>query len=166
MTEYRGISGTYSDFKLVKTRGVVQVIIEFPIEEGNQVLESLGGLPIAGKEEHVSLGLRSKLMDIAEGRATGPDRHANLSLVGKQRYAEASDMERAVVRAAILAKDAQFRSWIGAASEDAAAAFIRQHCDDVESRSEFATNEHAYNEFLQLEGAFAVWAGRVPEIRA
>jgi hypothetical protein len=159
MTEYRGISGTYSDFKLVKTRGVVQVIIEFPIEEGNQVLESLGGLPIAGKEEHVSLGLRSKLMDIAEGRATGPDRHANLSLVGKQRYAAADDMERARIRSIMLAKDPQFLAWAGGTTEAGARDFICERCR-ILSRSRIATEPWAYEAFLKLELEFQTAVGR------
>jgi hypothetical protein len=167
MPEYRGISGTYSDFKLVKTRGVVQVIVEFPIEEANQVLESLGGLPMPGKEEHVSLGLRSRLMDIAEGRATGPDRHANLSLVGKQRYAAADEMEKARTRSALLAKDPQFIAWVNKTSDWVCGPdeFIRVKCG-VQSRSEIANNEFAYKQFLRLEGEFAAWAGRAPEIRA
>jgi hypothetical protein len=190
MTEYRGISGTYSDFKLVKTRGVVQVIVEFPIEEANQVLESLDGLPMPGQEAHVSLGLRSKLMEIAEGKATGPERHANLSLVGpvanlpvgagetapmtkvsssKQRYAEADKMKQARARAGIYPDDAQFVDW---ARRDCVAAeyewkgaiqFIRDWIGG--SRSLIATDQGVYGNFLDLEAKFLPAVGRIAENR-
>jgi hypothetical protein len=164
MTEYRGLSGTYSDFKLVKTRSVCQAVIEFPIEEAEQVIESLG-IPVPGKERHVCIGLRDKLLEIAEGKATGPERHANLSLVGKQRYAEADEMKRAVMRAGMLPNDPQFIDWVSRKSELSAVDFIRNECD-VESRSEIATDENAFHAFMRMEREFLVWAGRAAELRA
>ncbi len=38
------IRATYSDLKLVKTRKVLQLIFEVPIEEGDNALRVLGGL--------------------------------------------------------------------------------------------------------------------------
>jgi hypothetical protein len=170
MTEYRGITGSFADFKLVKTRGVVQVITEIPIEEADQALESLGGIPVPGKERHVCIGLRDKLLEIAEGKATGPERHANLSLVGKQRYAEADEMEQARTRSALLAKDPQFIAWADTrvraydiADEVSAAIYIREEIGG--SRSLIATDGDAYNRFLHLEREYLVWAGRAAEMR-
>lgn len=40
----------YSDFKLVKTRGVVQLIFEVPLHESTQALEAVGGMPDAAEE--------------------------------------------------------------------------------------------------------------------
>jgi hypothetical protein len=42
MTAFRA---TYSDFKLVKTRKVVQIVLEIPVEHANAVLDVLGGMP-------------------------------------------------------------------------------------------------------------------------
>jgi hypothetical protein len=164
MTEYRGITGTFHDFKLIKTRGYVQVIIEVPIEQGDRVLESLGGLPVTGKERHVCVGLYDKLMDIAEGRATGPDRHANLSLVGKERYAQADEEKRAVIRAATLPKDKEFWAWAGVDSEVEAIDYIHKWIGG--SRSLIATDRSTYHAFITMETEFELHAGRVPEIRA
>ncbi len=36
---------TYSDWKLVKTRGVVQVIFEVPLADSDTAYEILGGMP-------------------------------------------------------------------------------------------------------------------------
>jgi hypothetical protein len=195
MTEYRGISGTYSDFKLVKTRGVVQVIVEFPIEEANQVLESLEGLPMPGLERYVSIGLRNKLLEIAEGQTQaeaqspqslgGHARAANLSperreeiarnaatarwnpsLVGKKRYAEADEMEQARTRSVLLARDPQFQTWVYKANNWIyGAADFIRVRCGVQSRREIATDRKAYVAFLALEQEFLPTVGRIAENR-
>jgi hypothetical protein len=37
--------GTFSDFRLIKGRKVCQIVIEVPIEQADQALAALGGLP-------------------------------------------------------------------------------------------------------------------------
>lgn len=49
------IKGTYSDFKIVKTRNVAQVIIEIPIEEANDRFIKLFGLPNPQEETWVAV---------------------------------------------------------------------------------------------------------------
>ncbi len=49
------ISGTFSDFKLIKTRSVAQLIIEIPIEKALPTVQALGGLPFPGKEIWVAV---------------------------------------------------------------------------------------------------------------
>ncbi len=41
---------TYADFKLIKTRGVVSVSFELPVEQAQLALDVLGGMPIAASE--------------------------------------------------------------------------------------------------------------------
>lgn len=48
---------TYSDFKLVKTRKVVQIVLEVPVEHANIVLDVLGGMPDPSKESWVGVAL-------------------------------------------------------------------------------------------------------------
>jgi hypothetical protein len=36
---------TYSDWKLIKTRGVVQVVMEVPLSEADAAYQILGGMP-------------------------------------------------------------------------------------------------------------------------
>lgn len=47
MTAFRA---SFADMKLVKTRGVTQLIFEIPTEEFDTAYEILGGVPLAGKE--------------------------------------------------------------------------------------------------------------------
>lgn len=49
MTE-AAFKAVYADFKIVKTRSVVQIILELPIEGGDAALEALGGLPRPDRE--------------------------------------------------------------------------------------------------------------------
>src|SRR6185295_12913628 len=40
----------YSDFKLIKTRGVVSISFEVPVAQAQQALDVLGGMPVAASE--------------------------------------------------------------------------------------------------------------------
>lgn len=50
------VRGTYSDFKLVKTRSVIQMIIEVPIEEAQNVTATFG-IPTPSEEKWVAIAL-------------------------------------------------------------------------------------------------------------
>ena len=41
---------TYADFKLIKTRGVVSISFELPVEQAQAALDVLGGMPLAATE--------------------------------------------------------------------------------------------------------------------
>ncbi len=43
-------SAVYSDWKLIKTRACVQIVLEVPLEASGQAYDALGGMPNAGKE--------------------------------------------------------------------------------------------------------------------
>lgn len=49
------IAGTFADFKLIRTRDVVQIVIEVPREKADTALAALGGLPKPGAEQWVAL---------------------------------------------------------------------------------------------------------------
>lgn len=48
---------TYSDFKLIRTRKVVQIVLEVPVEQSNTVLEVLGGMPNPASERWVGVAV-------------------------------------------------------------------------------------------------------------
>lgn len=54
MTTPSAIQGTFADLKTVKTRSVVQMIIEVPIEQGKQVVDAFG-FPQPGSEIPVAV---------------------------------------------------------------------------------------------------------------
>lgn len=60
MTEPAALSATYSDFKLIKTRSVISLSFEVPIEHADIVHQVLG-IPVPGKEIGVGIArLRDK----------------------------------------------------------------------------------------------------------
>src|SRR5689334_3898132 len=48
------IAGVFSDYKLVRTRSVVQIIVEVPVEQQADVFAALG-YPMPGQEIHVAV---------------------------------------------------------------------------------------------------------------
>ena len=54
MTKPAAIAGTFADLRTVKTRGVVQLVIEVPIEQGAKVVEAFG-FPQPGQEVPVAV---------------------------------------------------------------------------------------------------------------
>ena len=54
MTPPAAISGNFADIKLVKTRSVVQMVIEIPIERAKEVTDAFGW-PQPGSEIHVAV---------------------------------------------------------------------------------------------------------------
>lgn len=49
------IAGTFSDIKTIKSRSVVQLCIEVPIERADEALSILGGVPQPGRERWVGI---------------------------------------------------------------------------------------------------------------
>jgi hypothetical protein len=148
------IRASYSEFQMVKTRSVLKIILEVPIERAADVLKKLG-VPIPGEERHVAVALLSDL-------AKEPD---NVVSIAKTRYAQSSPMERAVTRAGMLAHDEEFWQWSSTMDEADAAGWIRDRCG-VRSRSEIATDSTAFGRFVSMEEEFRQETGRAPELRS
>lgn len=45
MSDEAVFQGIYADWKLVKTRGVVQIVVEVNLEAAGEALKVLGGMP-------------------------------------------------------------------------------------------------------------------------
>ncbi len=84
------MQGTYSDLKIVKTRKVVQVIIEIPIEAANTFVEMFG-MPNPAEEVWVAIAELDR-------------RTMNES--------EASDATKAVQMAGMLCRNKSFGVWL------------------------------------------------------
>lgn len=184
------IRGTFAEVKTIKTRGVAVFCIEVQIEEANEALIALGGIPLPGKEPWVALArlnpdavpVRAERVEKA-GAAPKVDTtkpvDTSKSEAAKELYRQKDKMQQAVTRAAQLAKEKHFWDW--AADTDyevwargiflhagepslAAAHWIRTQCG-VKSRSEIGANPEAYNRFLALETDWMRASGRMAEAR-
>jgi hypothetical protein len=55
MTDLAATQGAFADFRLIKGRKVCQIVIEVPIEQADQALAALGGLPQPATEAWVAI---------------------------------------------------------------------------------------------------------------
>ena len=90
---------------------------------------------------------------------------------GKQRYAAASDMEKARLRSVLLAKDARFQAWAMPAPAqygktlgvDVALVeqYIRDICCAGESRRLIAEDRACYEAFIKMETTYMIETGQM-----
>lgn len=139
MTANAVLSGTYSDFKIVKTRSVFQMVIEGPIERAAEAV-AMFGVPQPGQEIHVAVARLQVPHDAREapGETTPSTRKVDTSenppalarpnetaqtlsagaalrgdkSAAKERYRMQDQMQQAVTRAALLCKEAAFQDWL------------------------------------------------------
>lgn len=136
---------TYADIKTIKTRKVVQFVLEVAQEQANHALECLGGLPRSDVDTWVAVA-RIQM----PGKAPEP----------KKKWHELKPSQQAGIRCA----DLEFQKWIGAPTSEDAAVRVRQECD-VDSRSELDYDIESARRWQSLDNAFLVETGRVTEQR-
>lgn len=175
------IAATFSDFKLVKTRGQAQFVFEVPVERADAVLAYLGGLPKSGNEVWIGFARLEKAPETAgvaqqEERPLCKREAAGSSPAAGTTPGEKRPKTRAEM-AGILCNDARFQSWVlakfderpavGAKKEDLAAAaadHVRTLCR-VTSRAEFERNDMAASRWDSLQADYRRETGLDPEPR-
>ncbi len=142
---------TYADFKLIKTRGVVSVSFELPVEQAQAALDVLGGMPIAATEVWCAV---ARLETKTPLTAPNPETSAH----SKQAF---RDM-RMVNQAGILCDDVAFRKFLAEnfkrdiTSADDAAAYVREYCG-VKSRSDIRPRCFSGNRWTRLVDEYRTW---------
>lgn len=160
--------GTYADFKLIKTRGVVSISFEIPLKDVDLALRALGGMPDAAKEQWfgiaaldmTKLNAGVTVAPISPVEAAGlcgesPDRpHSPRKPVAAEK--------RLAQQAGICASDPVFQRFlmedrqITGPTEDQAAEYVRAFCR-VASRSEIIPGTEAAARWDRLHGKFLAW---------
>lgn len=149
MTAFRA---TYSDFKLVKTRKVVQIVLEVPVEQANVVLDVLGGMPDPSSETWVGVAPLSP--DAVQPQPVVQPRPAG----AKRDWRDMSPQQQAGIRCddtAFVAFLREERSddWIETREP---AECVRLICG-VRTRAELETNHKARVIWHQLDDQFQAW---------
>jgi hypothetical protein len=139
------IAGSYSDFKLVKTRSVAQIVIEVPIEQAEAFLKAFG-VPQPGAEKPVALAL----MNTEQPKPEKP----------RQSW---SSMSRAQ-QAGILCSDKQFWLWFNVDDEKQAEQRVREYFG-IESRRELDA-EHIAGDWDKFVSLYRTAAGQMAEQRS
>jgi hypothetical protein len=144
MTQPAAFRATYSDWKLVKTRGVVQVILEVPLADSDAAYEVLGGMPDPSKERWFGVA--------AISQEPAP----------KKTPIDWRDVQPAA-QAGIRCGEPRFREFLrcehgfDAKDTDEAATVVRQLCQ-VNTRAAFSTNPAARARWTHLDNQYRAWA--------
>jgi hypothetical protein len=152
MTAFRA---TYSDWKLVKTRGVVQVVMEVPLAEADAAYGVLGGMPNSANEQWFGIA-PIKLPVPAKETAAKPEPLPTAR--AKRDWRDLQPPTQAGIRCEEPAfeqflKEERQDDWAEAQSSRDAVCLI---CG-VQSRSELATNQKARVIWHQLDSQFQAW---------
>jgi hypothetical protein len=135
------IAGSFADFRIIKSRGVAQLVIEIDLANADAALAALGGVPQPASEKPVAV---ARLTDEATRKP---------STSARERYEASDEAAQAVARAGILAADDAFHRWCGADGKAAAVHYIRSACR-VRSRADIAADPEALARFLAMESRY------------
>lgn len=157
------IRASLADVRMVKTRSVLVLSFELPLEQADAALAALGGFP--RPEESRWFGIARLQPAPAAEQVDAPKADAARAREARERYAASDEMEQARTRAGLLTKDPQFHAWLVTTRrvevpysarnepEPIAAAYIRAACG-VLSRAQIASDEAAFDKFLALETSY------------
>lgn len=109
MTQPRAISGTYADFKMIKTRSVVQIVIEVGLEKAEEALHLLG-FPNPAKETWCAVALlNEKPKGLGDAATREDEGQPSAKLIGAKSLSPSPAKPLALsARAALLTKDPEF----------------------------------------------------------
>jgi hypothetical protein len=158
MTAFRA---TYSDWKLIKTRGVVQVVMEIPLADADAAYDVLGGMPVHGKERW--FGIAALKSPAEEARAKLRQDAPQHSRPDGAKRMDWRDMQPAA-QAGIRCSDAVFWKFLSERQRvpvgpEEAPHIVRFICD-VSSRSELGTNHKARVLWHQLDTEYQAWLAK------
>lgn len=146
MNQPAAFKATYSDWKLVKTRSVVQVIFEVPLADADNAYEILGGMPNFQAERWFGIAA------LAQQSKPAP--------VEKERK-EWRELQPSA-QAAIRCNEPVFWSFLReqkyhpVQSVEEAATAVRKLCK-VNTRADFNTNKDAKFAWDDLDADFGAW---------
>ena len=149
---------TYSDWRLVKTRGVVQVIFEVPLADSNDAYEILGGMPNASNETWFGIAALKvqQPQEVPESRQDDPQ---STDPDGDRRiWRDVQPSAQAAMRCdqpefwAFLREEKNQRI----TGKDDAATAVRKLCN-VNSRAHFNSSRELASRWHFLDSEFMSW---------
>jgi hypothetical protein len=155
MTDLAAFRAVYADWKLVKTRGVVQVVFELPLEASGQAYDVLGGMPNPGTSVWCGIARLEVTKEEANNKPT--QGKAAVSVVDPPTRPPAS-LARQIGFLCNTPKFQEFLRQRGYAvqTEEEAAATIRSICN-VKTRRDILPNTEAAVAWEYLKSKFLAW---------
>jgi len=146
MSDAAIIKATYSEWKMVKTRKVLVLSFEVPLEAQETVQAALG-TPMPDAETWVAIA-RLNLNAVAA--------QAEPPVIEHQPEPELRKPAKLAQIAGILCNNGAFRKWCGATTVEQAAQHVRDRCN-VDSRADLDTHEDAAAAFRDMKGEYEAW---------
>lgn len=151
------ILGSYSNMIVVKTRSVVQVVIEVPIERGGEITDLLG-FPNPSAEVPVVIARMDP--EMLRDREAARIEHANDQdedepLPRPKPLSQIAGMLCGVGSFQQFIRE-QSDGWDHRPSSDEAADWLRSNCG-IKSRADLNTNEVAAARFRKIRGQYEGW---------
>lgn len=166
MEQAAAFRASYADWKLIKTRSVIQIVLEVPIEQADRAYQVLGGMPAPGAEQWCAVARLNEGVKVAPElpvEAAGscgetPDRphFPRMPVSANRRLAQ---------QAGMLCADPVFRAFLNEegpigigpiTDEESAALAVRELCG-VKSRAELTPGSDAARRWSDLHGRFLAW---------
>lgn len=159
---------TYADFKNIKTRKILQIILEVPIEGADAALKALGGVPRSDCETWVAVARLDPALDAREMSASPASEPRNAPAEAsapkeRQRFATMPLPKQAAIRCGdpdfrrFLAQRGHFaRSGIAVLDLDMAAGEVREICC-VTSRSQISDADGSGDLWTALDREYGDW---------
>lgn len=170
MEKATAIAATFSDYRTVKSRKVLQLIFEVPLEKSAEAFLVLG-FPMPDDSSWVGIAkLDPKLMTPGQPKGEASSEQSRAA------YAMKGGAEKAVTRASLLCKEMKFQRWLerhcaakdiiteAEAGEEATAELLRA-CIGVSSRNEIASDPAACQRFLAVETQYKLDTKQMAEVR-
>ena len=146
MKQPAAFRGTYADWRLVKTRAVIQVIFEVPLADADAAYDVLGGMPDSSKERWFGIAA------LQAPKLQEPERRDWRDVQPSAQAAMRGDQPEFW---AFLREEYSER----VANKDDAATSVRKICH-VNSRAHFNTNQAALILWHQLDTEYQAWLAR------
>jgi hypothetical protein len=148
VTDAAIIKATYSEWKMVKTRKVLVLSFEVPLEAQETVQAALG-TPMPDAETWVAIAR------LRQGGAEPVSEPAPAAIEHQPEPPIRRSKSLAQI-AGILCATGSFQKFAGASNEQEAADYIRGHCG-VASRAEIDSSENATRVFKDIKADYDFW---------
>ena len=156
----------YSEWRLIKTRGVIQVVFEVPLAQSDEAYQALGGMPNPAEERWFAIAALDPkrpvdaipvVLDNAEpAPAAVREAVGALDPAASRPRKPVAPEKRLAQQAGIACADPLFRKFIGVESELAAAIHVRELCG-VGSRSEIVPRTAPGLMWADTYSRFVAW---------
>jgi hypothetical protein len=166
MEQAAAFRACYSDWRLVKTRSVIQIVLEIPVEDSDRAYQVLGGMPAPGAERWCAVARLTEGREGSHvlGEAAGP---AQAEPCGEQDRPHKSRKpvdpdKRLSNEAGRMCAEMAFQRFLFESdyttivSEESAAAAVRLHCG-ITSRAELVPGSEGAERWIDIRGRFGAW---------